>query len=270
VDPPARGVLLEVQFDGAAFAGWQKQGALRTVQSELEKAVFKMVHHPVTTRSSSRTDAGVHAERLPVQFVTGRSIPCHGFVRGLSTLLPPDIGVLAARDVDPGFDPREAAVAKTYVYRLYTGPGRQPLLDRQAWLAPGHELDLEAMRAAARHFVGEHDFSAFRAVGCVSKTTRRTLHEVLVDREPRTGVIAITVTGNAFLQHMVRIMVGTLFEAGRGQRAPADIPAVLEGRDRKRAGQTAPARGLTLVEVHFEGYPRLGKRGTQVTQVDSN
>ncbi len=257
---PTRNVLLLVQYDGTDFAGWQHQPGLRTVQGVLGEAVRAMVHHDVTLYGSSRTDAGVHARAMPVNFETHRTIPAEGFLRGLNGHLPPDAAVVEARDVPAGFRARDAAVAKTYRYLFQTGPCALPLHRRTAWWVRRRALDLGAMRDAAQRLVGEHDFAAFRSSSCVSKTTMRRMYRLDLTELGADGLLALDITGNAFLHNMVRVIAGTLAEVGWGQRAPESLDALLSAGARAAAGVTAPAHGLTLVQVHFEGYPRLGKR----------
>ena len=260
---PARNVLLTVQYDGADFAGWQLQPRQRTVQGVLAQAVEAMVHHPVRLWASSRTDSGVHAVGLPVCFETMRTIALDKFVCGLSTLLPDDVAVTEARQVPPGWRPRHAAVAKTYRYRVQPGVMHLPLYRRWAWCPRRGALDLDAMRHAAALMVGEHDFGAFRASHCDSRSTRRRLYAVDVSPSADGApLINIDVTGSAFLRNMVRIMAGTLVAVGLGRRAPSDVTRALDSGRRIDAGMTAPAHGLTLVKVHFEGYPRIGKFDT--------
>ncbi|PIE19150.1 MAG: tRNA pseudouridine(38-40) synthase TruA [Proteobacteria bacterium] len=256
-----RNVLLLAQFDGTDFHGWQHQPRLRTVQTTLRQTLEQMVGHPVTLFGTSRTDAGVHARGLPVNFETERDISMDGFVRGLNSLLPLDLAVIDAREVPLGFRARDAAVAKTYSYRYQVGRARRPLNARSSWFVKRRNLDLGAMREAAALMVGEHDFSAFRAAHCDSHTTRRTLYRATVSAEDRDRVVTFEVTGNAFLRNMVRILAGTLAEVGWGRVAPSSVAKALTSGDRRDAGRTAPACGLTLTEVHFEGYPRVGKRG---------
>lgn len=254
-----RTLLVFAQWDGTEFAGWQLQPGLRTVQGTLTAAVEAMVHHPVELFASSRTDSGVHARRMPVTFETTRQIPALGFANGLNTHLPPDLSVLSAADVPLGWRAREHAVAKTYTYRLQLGP-RRPLTHRQTWWLKRDALDLPGMRQAASHLLGEHDFAAFRAAQCDARTTTRCLHAITIADPDHDEQIRIDVIGNAFLRNMVRIIVGTLVEVALSRRPPGWVAEVLAGRDRNRAGPTAPASGLTLTEVHFDGYPRLGKR----------
>ncbi len=277
--PPRRTVLLLVEFDGSDFAGWQIQRNQRTVQGVLGEALGRMVGHPVTARASSRTDAGVHALAMPVTFDTTVAIPPLGFLRGLNALLPPDVAVRRARDVPPGWRPRDAAVAKTYRYRWLAGPSRRPLERRRRWDVR-RPLDVEAMRQAAAHLVGDFDFSSFRSSSCGARTTQRRIYRVNVEASEERGAElplafedasgdgdddgawqrgSIVVTGNAFLHKMVRILAGTLVEVGRRRHPPGWVAEVLAARDRTLAGPTAPPHGLTLERVHFTGYPRVGK-----------
>lgn len=257
--PPVRNILVLAQWDGTDFCGWQQQAGARTVQRELTAAVERMVHHPVTLFASSRTDSGVHSEGMPVNFETTRAIPADNFINGLNTFLPTDLSVVEARDLPFGWRSREMAVAKTYTYRVQLGP-RRALTDRFAWAVKRDRLDLDAMREAAIHLLGEHDFAAFRSAQCDAHTTRRHLHSLDVLGPDASGLISLVVTGNAFLRNMVRILAGTLVEVGLLRHPPSWVRDVRDGLDRTRSGMTAPSRGLTLTKVHFEGYPRLGKR----------
>ncbi len=248
-----------VQFDGTDFHGWQFQPALRTVQGELQAQASKMLAHPVTVTASSRTDAGVHARAMPVQLSTTRKLDSYGLVKGLNGLLPRDIGILSAERVSPTYNVRYQSVAKTYTYRYLVGFGRRALADRFAWYVRRRSLDLAAMRVASRHFLGHYDFSCLRSSHCGAATTMRTIHSITVSEPSDEGEIALVVTGNAFLRNMIRILAGTLYQVGAGSMEASAMPEIIRSRDRRLAGQTAPARGLTLTTVHFEGYPRLGK-----------
>ena len=255
----ARNIRLLIQYDGTDFCGWQKQTDQRSVQGEVSRAIEEMVHHPVKLGGSSRTDAGVHAEGMPANFKTERDIPLVGFVRGLNDKLDQDVAVLEAADVGPNWDARDAAVAKSYVYRYLLGESRMPLWDRTSWWVRRESLDVPAMHRAAQSFLGSHDFSSFRASKCVAKTRRRFMHELSVEGTPDGKQVVMRVIGNAFLTHMVRIMAGTLFRVGVGQTRVEEVADIIAAKDRVRAGMTAPSRGLTLETVHFDGYSRIGK-----------
>ncbi len=254
-----RNVLLWVQYEGTDFSGWQYQTQTRTVQNVLKDAVEMMVHHHVTLYGSSRTDAGVHARALPVNFETPRDrIPLHGFLRGLNSHLPTDCAVIGVEERPLGWRARYAAVAKTYLYRYQMGRTREPLTSRFAWSLRVPALDLDAMRAAAAHLLGVHDFAAFRAARCDSKSTLRVMHSIDLEPEGENTVL-MRITGNAFLRNMVRVIAGNLAEVGLGRQPPEWTAEVLASCDRTQGGPTAPACGLTLHEVHFDGYPRVGK-----------
>ncbi|MFT7581627.1 MAG: tRNA pseudouridine38-40 synthase [Myxococcota bacterium] len=248
---------LHVQFDGTNFHGWQLQGELRTVQKVLRQAVEAMVLHRVTLHASSRTDAGVHARGLPVTFRTTSKIPDYGMRRGLNSKLPSDVSVMTVDEQHYDYWVRADTVAKTYTYRVLLGSSRQPLVGRFSWHLGYDSLDLKGMREAAQHIVGEHSFEAFRAQGCQAKTTIRRIYQIDVDEPDSQGVVCIRVIGNAFLRNMVRIIAGTLIRVGLGKEPPSWVEAVVASRDRSHRGMTAPACGLTLTQVHYEGYPRL-------------
>jgi len=247
-----RPLLLWVQFDGGGFCGFQRQGeGLRTVGGELEAAWQRKFDERVVMRSSSRTDAGVHARRMPVLVRTRLAMPPKGAQLGLNAYLGDDLKVTSAEDLPEGFDVRADAIGKRYIYRVQPGPVRLPLWRRNSWHCKGR-LDLVAMRAAAERFVGAHDFAAFRSVQCTAATTLRTLHRVEVALAGE--MVELTIEGNAFLHNMVRILAGTLVGAGRHRFRPADVDAMLSAGDRSLAGQTAPAHGLTLDDVFYGPY----------------
>ena len=265
---PSRNILLVVQYDGTDFAGWQYQTNARAVQNVVHEVLEGIVEHPVTLRASSRTDAGVHARALPVCFTTTSSIPILGIQRGLNARLPADVSITESREVPQRWRPRDASVAKTYRYQLLFGEARRPLLERYSWHARRTTPDVGAMRDAGKLMLGTHDFSGFRSSRCTSRSTIRQMHRVELVRDETDPLLSIMITGNAFLQNMVRIIAGTLVAVGAG-RFPADrVTEVLESGDRTRAGMTAPPQGLTLWQVHFDGYPRVGKPGPSPPPLD--
>lgn len=263
VDYGWRGILLWVQFDGTAFCGFQRQTAgLRSVGGQLESAWLQKFAETVVMRSSSRTDAGVHARRMPVLVRTQQTVPSRAAQLGINAFLADDLKVLAAEDLPADFDVRADATGKRYVYRLQSGPVRLPLWRRNAWHVKG-KLDVAAMRAAAAVLVGSHNFAAFRSTQCTAATTLRTLHRIDIEEHP--DIIEITVEGNAFLHNMVRIIAGTLVGAGRLRFGPSEIAAMLHQGDRAAAGQTAPALGLTLDDVFYGPFGgRLGLKYKQL------
>lgn len=258
----ARHVRLIVEYDGTGLCGWQRQANGPTVQQHLEDALARLLDHPVAVTGASRTDAGVHARGQVASFRTDRATPLHGIRRGLNSLLPPAIAVRAADDVGDDFHPRFSATGKHYRYTLLNRPDRAPRWHLRAWHRQ-RPLDLDAMTAAAGALLGEHDFAAFRAAGCTARTTHRRIDRIEIARpawEPE--VVVIDVRGNAFLRNMVRILAGTLVEVGEHRRPIAEVAEILASRDRTRAGQTAPAHGLELMEVSYDGTrPRPGGSG---------
>lgn len=249
---PQRTVRLWLQFEGTDFCGFQRQGDLRTVQGEFERAWQDFIGERASLRASSRTDAGVHARRMPLCVRTRAKVPLRGLSLGLNTHLPPDLAVLSADEMPPEFDVRGDAVNKRYIYRMITSEARAPLLARTAYHVHG-ALDVPAMQRAATCFEGIHDFAAFRAAACTAHSTVRHLRSVRVEAA-EAPLLTITVEGNAFLHNMVRIIAGTLIDVGRRRIAADAIPAIIASRDRTRAGQTAPPQGLTLDDV-FYGPP---------------
>ena len=243
-----RHVRLVVQYDGAAYAGFQVQPECQTVQSALEQALAKLLGAAVHLRGASRTDAGVHACGQVVTFTTDNVIPLGRIVPALNALLPPDIAVTTAEEVPPEFDPRRHARRKQYLYRILNRDLPSPFIGRYAWHF-SRSLDVSAMKQAAAWLVGEHDFAAFCAAG---GSARHTVREIFSLDIRRCGeIIEISVAGNAFLYMMVRIIVGTLVEVGMGRLQPEQVKTILEGRDRSLAGATAPPCGLTLVAVEY-------------------
>lgn len=246
----ARGVLLEVAYDGTAFHGWAAQKAVRTVEETLLGAVAALEPHVRAVRGASRTDAGVHADGQLVAFDTTRDIPPRGWVLGLNQHLPDDVAVRAARPVAPGFSPRFAARGKRYRYRVLVDSVRDPALRARTWRVS--DVDVEAAAREAQAALGTHDFVAFRSSGDERENTVRTLSRVDVEREAHPRVVAVVVEGNAFLYNMVRILVGTLIDVGRGRLEPGAVARALESRDRGQAGTTAPAQGLVLERVEVD------------------
>jgi len=253
-----RKIRLVVEYDGTTLSGWQRQANAPTVQQHLEEALAQMLQHDVTIAGASRTDAGVHARGQVAAFETERAIPLHGIRRGLNSLLPDAIAVRSADEVPLDFHPRFAATGKHYRYTIYRAADRSPRFRERAWHHP-EPLDVARMRDAARTLVGPHDFAAFRAAGCTARTTVRRIDTVdLVEAATDAGIaepdlLSIEVRGNAFLRNMVRILVGTLADVGRGALEVRQVAEILASLDRTKAGKTAPAHGLELVEVRYDG-----------------
>jgi tRNA pseudouridine38-40 synthase len=239
---------LTLEYDGARFVGWQVQPDGRSVQEELEKAAAKLCGEAVRITGAGRTDAGVHARGQVASLRVLKQLPLAAWTAGLNALLPEDLACVRAEEAPEGFDARRWARGKRYIYCILQTPVRSPLRRGRAWEIR-RPLDVEAMVAAAPQLVGRHDFSALRAADCPARTTVREIRQLSVAREG-TG-IEIAVTATAFLKHMVRNIVGTLVEVGHGRRSPDSLAALLETRDRKLAGPTAPPQGLILDEVYY-------------------
>jgi len=264
-----RTLKLTVAYDGAAYVGWQRQASGSSIQGLLEAALLAIEGAPVAVVGAGRTDAGVHALGQVASVQLRHQITPGALVRAVNARLPPDIRVVTAVLASEPFHARFDATAKTYRYRLLHGSVTSPFGRRHGWHV-AETLDHERMADAGLVLVGTHDFAAFQATGSSTPTTVRTLFDLTVGRvspdpwslDGGTGsaVTIIEARGNGFLRHMVRIVVGTLVEVGRGQRDGADVERVLRTGDRGEAGPTAPPHGLFLVRVE---YPRGDSSGEQ-------
>jgi tRNA pseudouridine38-40 synthase len=254
----AHGVLLEVAYDGTAFHGWAAQKGVRTVEETLLGAVVALDPRVRGVRGASRTDAGVHAQGQLAAFDPTLDIPARGWVLGLNQHLPEDVAVRAARRIPSGFAPRFAARGKRYRYRVLIDPVREPALRARTWRV--QEVDVSAVAREAQAAVGTHDFVAFRSSGDQRDNTVRTLSRVEIEREAHPDVVAVVVEGNAFLYNMVRILVGTMIDVGRGRLPPGAVARAIESRDRGQAGTTAPAQGLVLEHVDVDFPEGSGER----------
>ena len=241
-------VLLTVEYDGSAYTGWQRQINGLAVQQVLEEALSRACGHPVSVTGSSRTDAGVHAKMQMVHFDTDCTIPPEKYPFVLNNLLPPDIRVQASREVPPAFHARFLTSGKTYTYRILNNRHGSALLRNVCWHVPV-PLDLPVMREAASGLPGTHDFAAFQAAGGTARTTVRTIDRAELAADGPN--ITLTVSGNAFLYNMVRIIAGTLVEVGLHKRNPDAFPRAFLSLNRLDLGMTAPARGLELSEVRY-------------------
>jgi tRNA pseudouridine38-40 synthase len=247
-------VLLTIAYDGTNYSGWQTQPNGLAVQQVVEEALKQLLGEEVQLRSSGRTDAGVHARAMPAAFFTERTLPLQAYINGTNRFLPADIAIQDAHFVADGFKPITAALAKQYRYTILNDAIRSPLDRLYRWQVR-ELLDLDDMRQAAACFRGMHDFAAFRASNCVARTTIRRIDSVDIYREG--SLITIDVIGGGFLKYMVRVMVGTLVEIGRGRFQPEHISWLLQNPDRKKAGVTAPAGGLCLMQVFYPEYTLL-------------
>ncbi|GIX27353.1 tRNA pseudouridine(38-40) synthase TruA [Pelomicrobium sp. G1] len=242
-------IALGLEYDGSRFCGWQSQADGCSVQDALERALGAIAGHPVRVVAAGRTDAGVHALAQVVHFDTRAARPESAWVRGTNTHLPASVAVLWARPVAEDFHARFSARERSYRYLLLNHPVRPGVASgRVGWFHQA--LDLERMREAARHLVGEHDFSAFRSSECQARTPVRTLSQLAIRREG--SLLVFDFRANAFLHHMVRNILGCLVYVGKGAYPPEWLAQVLKGRDRALGAPTFPADGLYFSGVRYE------------------
>ncbi len=259
---------LGVEYDGSAFFGWQAQRGQRSVQAVLADAVSRVADEPVVVHGAGRTDTGVHALQQVVHFDSSASRTARQWVLGINSNLPDDVRVQWAHVVPADFDARRSALWRRYRYLLLEADVDSPLLRRRVWRVRG-PLRLPAMSAAAVAWLGENDFSSFRASGCQSRTPMRRMLSVSVARHGR--LVALEFAGNAFLHHMVRNLVGVLAEVGAGRAPSAWAGELLAARDRRLAAQTAPAQGLTLLDVAYPerfGLPTAPRRDVRLAGIE--
>jgi len=245
-----RRVKLTVSYDGTAYAGWQVQPNGTTIQAVMEDALSRILQEPVRVRAAGRTDAGVHAREQVVDFADAGVRDLETIVHGGNALLPPAIRILSAEEVPEAFDARRHATQKEYRYFLYLSPVDSPFLSRYAWriAAP---LDPDAVREGLAHLVGEHDFTSFRGQGCNALSPVRTILRAEIARHDVPGLFSIDVAGTGFLRHMVRNIVGTVVNAGKGKHPADHVGKILRARDRSAAGVNAPPHGLFLWRVSY-------------------
>ncbi len=245
-----RTIYLLVAYDGTDFYGWQNQPGLRTVQGVMEQALRRVVRHQVELVGSGRTDAGVHAAGHVSSFKTTCQIPADRLRHAIGSRLPKDVSVVALRDVAPEFNARRSAISKLYRYRIHAARSRPVEERRQRYTYHFWEpLNLDALRAGSRHFIGQKDYTSMTPRGTVRESMVR---EVLrCDVERHLDEVRIDAEGTGFLWKQVRTMVGTLLEVGRGKWPPEHVTEILESRDRAKAGPTVPPRGLCLQWVRY-------------------
>lgn len=250
-----RNIKLLLAFDGTGYAGWQKQKSEKTIQGIVEECLQVMTEEHPCLHGAGRTDAGVHALGMVANFQTGSNIPCQGFVKGLNSLLPGDIRILEAAEVGIDFHARRSARAKTYWYNLTNGPVQLPT-NRLYWTHIFTELDFASMEEGLAYITGTHDFSSFEGSGSrdpeySGRGAVRTIFKACISRVGDGNYHRIILSGDGFLRHMVRNIVGTLLEVGQGRLVPSGVAEIMAARNRTVAGPTAPARGLFLKEVLY-------------------
>jgi tRNA pseudouridine38-40 synthase len=241
-----------VEYDGAAFSGFQVQRSERTVAAELERCFGALLEEPVKISGAGRTDTGVHASGQVVSFTTARSFPFERFAIAANSILPPDVSVRDVSVVDAGFSARFSARERTYVYAILNRTDRSALLAHRVYHVYRKSLDLDAMGDAAGALIGQHDFRSFCGTLPEGGITVRTVRSLTIARYGE--LVRLQISADGFLHRMVRTIVGTLVECGLGRRDPGTIRSVLAARDRRAAGLTAPPQGLYLAGVRYDGY----------------
>lgn len=239
---------LTIKYDGTEYHGWQRQPNALTVQEVLEDVLKKVMKEDIVVTGCSRTDAGVHAKMHVSNFQSNTTIPVGKIPLVLNQFLPRDIRAADCTVEEDNFNARYCTVEKTYRYRILNAEHNDPFLSRFVWHYP-IKLDIDKMKTAAGYMVGEKDFTAFMASGSSAKTTVRNLKRVEVEKEG--DLITITATANGFLYNMVRIIVGTLVYVGNGKLTADEVKTILEEKDRRLGGVTAPPQGLILEEVVY-------------------
>jgi len=252
-----RNIKLVIEYDGTNYHGWQSQRNPLTIQGILEQAISKVTQEPITLYGSGRTDAGVHAQGQVANFHTQTNIPAANLVHAINSHLPPDIAIKTATDVTDSFHARYSAKSKVYRYTVLNDDTASPMERLYSWHIRQH-LDLQAIRQAASHLIGTHDFAAFQTKADRSKDSTRTVYCLRVRRKGHKIYLDIEASG--FLYNMVRAIVGTLVLVGKGFAKPATVRRTLKSRKRSEAGPTAPPQGLCLQRVKYRS-PSL-KRST--------
>ena len=244
-----RNIRLLIEYNGTNYQGWQVQPKGPTIQGMVEEKLALITGEAVHLIGSGRTDSGVHAFGQVANFKTKSQLNIHSIQKALNSLLPPDIMIQRAEEVEEGFDARKQSKSKVYEYRILNRELRSAFDHEYAWHIP-QKLDLEEMRKATRILIGEHDFLSFRSVGSPTRTAiRRVIRAEW--KKGQDGFIRFEVEANGFLKQMVRAMVGTLVEVGKGKIDSEEFRKILDSRNRKEAGPTAPAHGLFLKEVKY-------------------
>lgn len=260
-------IKLIVEYDGSCFHGWQKQPNLKTVQSELEKALAIVCREPIgPLHAAGRTDSGVHARGQVVTFFASNPPEMLKIVNGVSHLMKGELAVISAEVISKAFHPGHDSTHKQYTYRIMNRPSPAILEARQVWHMH-RPLDAEFLHEVSQCLVGTHDFSGFRDSECCAKTPIKTIYSLTVER--RGDVIEIKVIGSGFLKQMVRNIVGTLVDIGRGHLAKDAVPKILAARDRRLAGVTAPPHGLCMEWVSYDPIPdELASRVAKKSDVE--
>ena len=245
-----KNIAMRIMFNGSRYHGWQVQKEDITVAGTLESALTRLCEHPVKVHGCGRTDAGVHAERYCANFMTSSNIPPDRLPFAVNSLLPDDISVQSALPVPDDFNANLSCIKKEYTYRIFNAGIRDPFYSGRAYFYP-QTLDIDAMKLAAKHFVGKRDFAAVRSVGTETKTTVRTVFWYEIEEKEK--VIELRACADGFLYNMARAMAGTLLYVSEGKISPGDLPRLLEQKDRRLTGPTVPPDGLYLTKIWYDG-----------------
>lgn len=243
-----RNIKLIIEYDGTNYGGWQRQKNNKTIQGEVEKAIFKITGENPELVGSSRTDAGVHARGMVANFRTNSKIPSERFREAINTKLPDDIGIIKSEEVKEEFHSRYNSKGKTYSYTIINREEKVALYKNYVYQVRD-KLNLEDMRKACKYFIGTHDFSAFKSTGSSVKTSVRTVSNLEIIED--NNKIQIFITADGFLYNMVRIIVGTLIEVGKGKIEVNNIKSIIEIGDRRKSGPCVPPNGLVLEKVFY-------------------
>lgn len=244
-----RNLKMDIEYDGTEYHGWQRQLGQTTIQQVLEESIGSVTQEKVRVIGSGRTDAGVHAINQVANFRTDSKIAVRNLHAGINSILPNDIVIRNIVEAEESFHARYDAKSKVYLYRIFNGTVRPALQRQYAWFVRGF-LDIDLMKEGATLFSGTHDFSSFCAADRGIINYIKTIEKVEICRD-QSSIISIHVEADGFLRYMVRNMVGILVEVGKGKKPPNEIAVVMEAKDRRRAGATAPAHGLFLKEVRY-------------------
>jgi tRNA pseudouridine38-40 synthase len=248
-------VALGIEYDGSEYYGFQKQKSTeQTIQGNLENSISKVANHSIKTFCSGRTDAGVHAFMQVVHFDTESRRSTREWVRGINSYLPHDIKVLWSKELDETFHARFSATHRSYLYRILNNQTPSALWSKRSLFVP-QKLDIRAMRAASKYLIGEHDFSSFRGSGCQSNSPVRTIEDIKITK--KNNFITFELRANAFLLHMVRIIIGTLLMVGKREIKPVEMKNILNEKDRRIAGKTVSSSGLYFLGPKYPAKYQL-------------
>lgn len=248
-------VALGIEYDGSEYYGFQKQKSTeQTIQGNLENSISKVANHSIKTFCSGRTDAGVHAFMQVVHFDTESRRSTREWVRGINSYLPHDIKVLWSKELDETFHARYSATHRSYLYRILNNSTPSALWSKRSLFVP-QKLDIRAMRAASKYLIGEHDFSSFRGSGCQSNSPVRTIENIKITK--KNNFITFELRANAFLLHMVRIIIGTLLMVGKREIKPVEMKNILNEKDRRISGKTVSSSGLYFLGPKYPAKYQL-------------